>query len=77
MLDKVERLCQLLDVMSIHKSQLQKAISMKPCDYEDAVQYLSALPYHPDVIITRDKKGFRDFNIPVLTPDEFVSRVKA
>ena len=77
MLDKVDILCQLLDVMPINKSQLQNAISMKPRDYEDAVQYLSALPYHPDVIITRDKKGFSDFNIPLMTPDEFISRVKA
>lgn len=77
MLDKVDILCQLLDAMPINKSQLQNAISMKPRDYEDAVRYLSALPYHPDVIITRDKKGFSDFNIPLMTPDEFISRVKA
>ena len=62
MFDKVNDLCQLLDVMPIDKSQLQNAVNMKPSDYEDAVQYLSALPYHPDLIITRDKKGFSDFD---------------
>lgn len=77
MLNKVDILCQMLDVMPIEKSQLQSAIQMKPYDYEDAVQYLSALPHHPDVIITRDEKGFRDFGIPVMTPSEFVSRVKS
>ena len=49
---------------------------MKPYDYEDAVQYLSALPYHPDLVITRDKKGFKDFDILVMTPAEFVKRAK-
>ena len=44
--------------------------------FEDAVQYLSALPYHPDVIITRDKKGFNDFDILVMTPAEFVAKAK-
>ena len=44
--------------------------------FDDAVQYLSALTYHPDVIITRDKKGFSDFDILVMTPAEFISRVK-
>ena len=77
MLEKIGILCRLLDVTSINKSHLQKAINMKPRDYEDAVQYLSALTYHPDVIITRDKNGFSNFNIPILTPDEFVSKAKA
>ena len=77
MLDKVDILCHMLDVMPIEKSQLQSAIRMKPYDYEDAVQYLSALPHHPDVIITRDKKGFCDFDIPLMTPSEFVNKVKA
>jgi len=45
-------------------------------DYEDAVQYLSALPYHPDIVITRDKKGFNDLGILVMTPAEFVKRAK-
>lgn len=76
MLSKVEALCQMLDVMPINRSQLIDAVKLKPFDYEDAVQFLSALPYHPDVIITRDKKGFVDFGILVMTPTEFISRVK-
>lgn len=55
---------------------MQNAISMKPYDYEDAVQYLSALTHHPDLVITRDKKGFNDFDILVMTPAEFVKRAK-
>lgn len=35
-----------------------------------------ALPYSPDVIITRDKKGFNDFDILVMTPAEFVNKAK-
>jgi len=76
MLSKIEALCQMLDVMPINRSQLIDAVQLKPFDYEDAVQFLSALPYHPDVIITRDKKGFIDFGILVMTPAEFISRVK-
>ena len=76
MLSKVEALCQMLDVVPIDRTQLLSAVRLSPYDYEDAVQYLSALPYHPDVIITRDKRGFRDFDILVMTPAEFVSRAK-
>ena len=76
MLSKIEALCQMLDVMPINRSQLIDAVQLKPFDYEDAVQFLSALPYHPDVIITRDKRGFIDFGILVMTPAEFVQKAK-
>lgn len=76
MLEKVEDLCQMLNVTPIDRSQLINAVQLKPYDYEDAVQYLSALPSHPDVIITRDKKGFNDLGILVMTPAEFVQKAK-
>ncbi|MBR6194925.1 MAG: PIN domain-containing protein [Prevotella sp.] len=76
MLEKVEDLCQMLNVTPIDRSQLMNAVQLKPYDYEDAVQYLSALPSHPDVIITRDKKGFNDLGILVMTPAEFVQKAK-
>ena len=76
MLDKVNTLCQLLNIMPIDQSHLLEAARLHPYDYEDAVQYLSALPSHPDVIITRDKKGFKNFDILVMTPDEFVRKAK-
>ena len=76
MLDKVEALCQMLNVTPIDRSQLVNAVQLSPYDYEDAVQYLSSLPYHPDVIITRDKRGFNDFDILVMTPAEFVNKAK-
>lgn len=76
MLEKVEALCQMLVVTPIDRSQLLNAVRLKPYDYEDAVQYLSALPYHPDLVITRDKKGFNDLGILVMTPAEFVNKAK-
>lgn len=76
MLEKVETLCQMLNITPIDRSQLMNAVQLKPYDYEDAVQYLSALPYRPDVIITRNKRGFNDFDILVMTPAEFVNKAK-
>lgn len=76
MLEKVEALCQMLNVTPIDRTQLINAVHLKPYDYEDAVQYLSAMSYRPDVIITRDKRGFNDFDILVMTPAEFVQKAK-
>ena len=33
-----------------------------------------AQSYHPDVIITRDKKGYASAEIPVMTPTEFLEK---
>ncbi len=67
MLEKVEALCQMLDIMPIERSHLTGAVKLRPYDYEDAVQYLSSLPNRPDVIITRDKRGFSSFCRPFQT----------
>ena len=76
MLDKVEDLCQLMKISPIDKSVIMNAISQSPLDFEDAVQYFSSKSYSPDVIITRDKTGFSDYDIPAMTPAEFVAKCK-
>lgn len=74
MLLKIKWLCDVLDITPIDEVTLINAIQHKGTDFEDTVQYYSALPYQPDVIITRDKKGFSDLDIPVMTPAEFIER---
>ena len=75
-LKQIKEMLHLFTVSSVDAAILEKAADLNPYDYEDAVQYLSALPYHPDIIITRDQKGFRNFDIPVMTPAEFVQKAK-
>lgn len=75
-LEKIRDMLHMFTISNIDASVLKQAVSISPYDYEDAVQYLSARPYRPDLIITRDKRGFNDFEIPVMTPAEFVSKVK-
>ena len=43
-------------------------------DFEDGLQYYSAIENQIDVIITRNKKDFKNSKIPVLTAKEFLSR---
>ena len=66
----------MFTISNVDASVLEQATSLEPYDYEDVVQYLSAQPYHPDMVITRDKKGFNDLNILVMTPAEFVQKAK-
>lgn len=75
-LEKIKEMLRIFTISNVDTTTLEDAANLTPYDYEDAVQYLSALPYRPDVIITRDKKGFDDFDILVMTPTEFVNRAK-
>lgn len=43
-------------------------------DFEDGLQYYSAIENQIDVIITRNKKDFKNSKIPVLTANEFLAR---
>ena len=72
MMDKVKWLCASFEVTPIDLSAIVGAIEMGGQDFEDSVQCASASYAHPDVIITRDKKGFANADIPVLTPAEFI-----
>jgi predicted nucleic acid-binding protein len=44
-------------------------------DFEDGLQYYSAIENQVDVIITRNKKDFKNSKIPVLTAKEYLARL--
>jgi len=46
-------------------------------DFEDGVQYYSALDAKCMLIITRNTKDFKNSSIPVMKPNEFLSKRKA
>ena len=42
-------------------------------DYEDSLQYATAMQRESNCIVTRNKKDFEKAQIPVYTPDEFLA----
>lgn len=73
-LERIKWLCDTFDITPIDKGIVIQAIKNVGSDFEDTVQYYSALSSRPDVIITRDKKGFASAEIPVMTPTEFLEK---
>ena len=71
-LDKIEDFCRMMKISPIDRNVILNALSSRPTDYEDAVQYFSAKSFTPDVIITRDKTGFKEYGALVMSPMEFV-----
>lgn len=75
MFQKIKLLCDMFTVLSVDKSAIIQAFESKWRDFEDAVQFFVSLRGGTDVIVTRDKRGFDDAGLPVMTPSAFMSAV--
>ncbi len=65
----------LVEVLSLDDKITQLALSDDEFpDFEDGLQYYSAIENHIDIIITRNKKDFKNMKIPVLTAKEFLAK---
>ena len=73
---KLSELRNILSPIDLSVSLLDKAISSSISDFEDAVQFYTAVYSEADYIITRNVKHFPQDNIPVLTPTEFLVLTK-
>lgn len=52
---------------------IERGLNSEFNDFEDALQYYSALAAGCDVIITRNAKDFINSNLPVMTADEYLN----
>jgi len=74
---KLRAFRNVLTPADLSVSLLDKAISSPISDFEDAVQFYTAVYSEADYIITRNVKHFPQGNIPVLTPTEFLVLISA
>jgi predicted nucleic acid-binding protein len=66
----------ICEVSNIDEIIIDKSLISNFNDFEDAVQYYSALHHKCDILITRNKKDFKNSEIPVMTPTEFLISIK-
>ncbi len=69
----LRNLRQLSKVTIADEDVIDNALASSFTDYEDALQYYSAMTVSADVILTRNKKDFLAASIPVLSPSEFLT----
>ncbi len=68
------QLSEMTEVIDLSDKLLANALKSEFKDFEDAIQYYSALSNTSiDKIITRNTKDFKLSEIPVMTPDEVLS----
>jgi predicted nucleic acid-binding protein len=72
----IENLLQLFNIADVNKNILLQSLKNNGKDFEDSVIYTSAEYFDIDVIITRDKKGFKQSNVKAIEPKEFLNEYK-
>lgn len=70
--EKLRKFKVLTRICSLDETIIEKGLNSNFSDYEDALQYFSALKSECDMLITRNGKDFKLSEIPVFTPDEFL-----
>ena len=64
----------LVSILPLDDKILELALSSDFNDFEDAIQYYTALENKLNIIITRNKKDFKTSKLPVLTAKEYLNR---
>jgi len=72
-MEKLSQLAKLVDIISLSKIAVLQALDSKFGDFEDALQHYAALSENVKTIITRNVKDFRNSELAVLTPDQYLS----
>ena len=68
----VQEMLSVMSIAPIHQGVLESSLELKFADYEDAVQYASAVAINLDAIITRNVGDFKNAQLPVFSPNDFI-----
>jgi len=74
--EKIRKFKVIAETSDLTDKIVDKGLASKFSDFEDSLQYYCALKVDCSIIITRNGKDFKESDIPVLTPDEYLNSLK-
>jgi predicted nucleic acid-binding protein len=72
----IAALRQAFSTAACDEVTIDRAAALGMGDFEDAIQYVSALAVRADWLVTRNVGHFPDTGLPVVTPAEFLAAVE-
>lgn len=72
-IDNLSQLAKLIEIIALSKVAVLQALDSKFIDFEDALQHYAAISENVKTIVTRNVKDFKNSELAVLTPDQFLS----
>ncbi|MFN8267548.1 MAG: PIN domain-containing protein [Chitinophagales bacterium] len=64
----------LVEVLAVDDKIIELALNSDFRDFEDAIQYYTAIENDINILITRNKKDFKNVSITILNAKEFLKR---
>ena len=58
--------------MPVEEKEVDLALNSKFSDFEDALQYYTAMRYGIEILLTRNIKDYKEREIIVQAPEEFI-----
>jgi predicted nucleic acid-binding protein len=72
-LNKLRKFKIICKICEVNEEIINKALNSNFKDFEDAVQYFTALQSNCSIILTRNGKDFKNSTIPIMTAEEYLS----
>jgi len=74
--DKLRKFKIISEICDLNEVIIEKGLNSNFIDFEDSLQYFSALYSDCSILITRNTKDFKESQIPIITPDEYLSGIR-
>ncbi len=71
--EKIRKFKVITETSDLTDKIIDKGLASKFTDFEDALQYYCAVKMECNILITRNGKDFKQSDIPVLTPNEYLN----
>ena len=69
----ITEILESFEIISLNKNILNRANKISIDDYEDGIQFFSALDSGCDFLITRNYKDYPKLGIKIMSPEEFIN----
>ena len=68
----VEAIYATFRILTVDRQTIREALDAPMADFEDAVQAVTVKRIGVNIVVTRDKTGFRDSGLNFYSPEEFL-----
>lgn len=73
--DKLRKFKVISEICDLDELIIEKGLNSNFSDFEDSLQYFSALKSDCKILITRNEKDFKKSQIPVMTANEYLKSI--
>jgi len=77
-ISKLDSISKILTILKVDQQIIKDSIASGLSDFEDSIQYNCALDFKKiDVLITRNTKDYKNSEIPIMTPSDYLKTVSS